>query len=89
MLAWFCVNYTQWVNFMKEEHIYTDNCEGVYYVNAACIACDTCTDISPLHFKLTSDFDHAYVLAQPDTQDQVQLCDDALVACPVAAIGKR
>ena len=61
----------------------------MYFVHDACIACDTCTDIISSCFKLTEDYDHAFVCKQPATQDEIERCDQALEACPVAAIGKK
>ena len=71
---------------MSKKHIYSDNKKGHFYVHDACIACDTCTQIAPDHFKLTEDFDHAYVNNQPIKATEITLCNEALDACPVAAI---
>ena len=68
---------------------YKENQPGEFYVHDACIACDTCKDIAPDNFVLTSDYDHAYVKAQPSTESQQRLCEEALEACPVAAIGRQ
>ena len=70
-------------------HIYNENCEGKYFVTEECIACDTCTEIAPKTFKLTLDYDHAYVFLQPKSTDETLECESALDACPVAAIGKH
>ena len=70
---------------MKKQYIYEENQQGKFFVHDACIACDTCTDIAPKHFKLTSDYDHAYVSLQPTTKSEIHY--EALEACPVAAIG--
>ncbi len=72
-----------------KEFIYEENVPGTYYVNDECIACDTCTDIADSFFALTQDYDHAYVCAQPQAKPDEQLCEEALEACPVAAIRKR
>ncbi|RAP29330.1 ferredoxin [Candidatus Marinamargulisbacteria bacterium SCGC AG-343-D04] len=74
---------------MAQSFIYEENCDGAFYVHDTCIACDTCTDISPSCFQLTSDYDHAFVSHQPQNSEQVELCLQAQEACPVAAIGKR
>lgn len=71
------------------EFIYEDNVKGLFYVNDDCIACDTCVDIACDFFKLTADYDHAYVHAQPKSNKDMTLCNEALETCPVAAIGKR
>ena len=70
-----------------KETIYEDNVPGQFYVNTECIACDTCKDMAPGHFKLTDDYDHAFVFEQPQTEKEFAVCQEALEMCPVAAIG--
>ncbi len=74
---------------MSTKYIYDDNIKGDYFVHDACIACDTCTDIAPKHFKLTTDYDHAYVCNQPKLSNELALCEEAIEACPVGAIEKQ
>ena len=74
---------------MTETYIYDDNKPGEFYVHDTCIACDTCHDIAPDYFVLTPDYDHAYVDKQPETVAAKNLCQEALDACPVAAIGRH
>jgi ferredoxin len=62
--------------------------DGPFFVDETCIACDTCVGISSLHFQLTLDSDHAYVIAQPQTEGDRQKCREALAKCPVQAIGE-
>jgi ferredoxin len=66
---------------------FPDNSPGQYYVDSNCIACDTCVGISQTHFRLTSNYDHAIVIAQPRTPNDIKQCDEALACCPVNAIG--
>lgn len=66
---------------------FEDNCEGKFYVDQDCIACDTCVGIAPRHFKLTPNFSHAVVCQQPSSESEHQECLDAMDACPVNAIG--
>lgn len=66
-----------------------ENVPGPYFVDADCIACDTCHIEARHHFCLTDDSDHAYVFFQPETAEQRVMCDRALNACPVGAIGVR
>ena len=70
-------------------YIYDENSAGLFYVNDDCIACDTCVDIACDFFKLTADYDHAFVYNQPQTIQDIKRCEEALDTCPVAAIGKR
>ena len=74
---------------MVDIGIYSENKEGTFYVNEECIDCDTCVDLASPHFKLTDNYDHAYVDIQPNTPDQHETCMGALLSCPVDAIGKR
>lgn len=69
------------------EDKYDDNAQGTYYVDLECIACDTCTMIAKSFFKLTDDCDHAYVVKQPTSSIELNLCQQAMDDCPVNAIG--
>lgn len=64
-----------------------DNVPGVYYVDTACIDCDVCRDTAPDNFTRNDDGGYSYVYRQPATADERTLCDEALVSCPVEAIG--
>jgi ferredoxin len=66
---------------------YDDNAIGHFYVNKDCIACDTCTEVAPNFFKLTDNYDHAFVCQQPVTPHEIVQCKEARDTCPVAAIG--
>jgi ferredoxin len=74
---------------MSKTFIYEENIVGPVYIHDACIACDTCTDIAPENFKLTADYDHAYVFQQPKNSQEISLCNEAIEACPVGAIEKQ
>lgn len=64
-----------------------DNVEGPYYVDEDCTACGLCVDIDPDHFTMNDDESYAYVYKQPETDDEIDACEEALEACPVEAIG--
>lgn len=66
---------------------YSSNILGKYYVDKSCIACDACTGIATEFFKMNDDEGHAYVSKQPITKEEQDLCEEALEACPVLAIG--
>lgn len=68
---------------------YTDGAQGLYFIDQDCISCDTCGIVAPQHFVLTSDFDHAIILKQPETVEEIKNCESARQACPVCAIGKH
>ncbi len=55
-----------------------DNGEG-------CIACNVCYTGAPDFFAADDD-GNAYVMKQPETEDEVALCQEQLDACPVMSI---
>jgi ferredoxin len=64
-----------------------DNVPGQYYVDRQCIDCDVCRDTSPANFTRNDENGYSYVYKQPETQVEIELCEEALNACPVEAIG--
>jgi glyoxylase-like metal-dependent hydrolase (beta-lactamase superfamily II)/ferredoxin len=62
------------------------NAPGDLFVDASCIACDTCRRVAPGTFGGGED-DPAFVLRQPVSAAERRRAAMALVACPVAAIG--
>lgn len=63
------------------------NVDGKYYVDDQCIACDACCVEAPDFFDMNDDDGHAYVKKQPVSEQDFEDCENALAACPVAAIG--
>ena len=66
---------------------FKENKPGAYYVDKECIACDACVMTAPEHFGMDEDDGHAFVIVQPQTEAEKQLCEEALEGCPVEAIG--
>ncbi len=64
-----------------------ENVRGRYYVDAQCIDCDVCRDISPINFTRYDENGYSFVCKQPETPEEIELCAEALLACPVEAIG--
>ena len=64
-----------------------DNVPGKYYVDRQCIDCDVCRDTSPANFTRNDENGYSYVYKQPSNPEEEALCDEALNACPVEAIG--
>lgn len=64
-----------------------ENAPGKFYVDDQCIACDACVMEAPDFFVMNDDDGHAYVIKQPTNQVEIDLCQEALEACPVEAIG--
>jgi len=64
-----------------------DNVPGKFYVDSQCIDCDVCRDISPSNFTRNDENGYSYVWKQPSTPEELALCEEAVMACPVEAIG--
>lgn len=64
------------------------NAEGSYYVDDQCIACDACCVEAPDFFAMNDDDGHAYVTKQPQSEAEIEEAENALMACPVEAIGR-
>jgi ferredoxin len=64
-----------------------DNVPGKFYVDRQCIDCDVCRDTSPANFTRNDENGYSYVYKQPSTPSEFELCQEALMACPVEAIG--
>lgn len=64
-----------------------ENVPGKFYVDDQCIACDACVMEAPDFFVMNDDDGHAYVYKQPSNEAEEKLCQEALEACPVEAIG--
>ena len=63
------------------------NVPGRYYVDKGCISCGQCVDIAPDYFAEDAAAGGMYVKKQPTDADGVNVCEQALQACPVEAIG--
>lgn len=60
---------------------------GKFYVDSQCIDCNLCRETAPDNFKRDDDSGYSYVYKQPGSTDEEKLCQEALEACPVEAIG--
>ena len=65
----------------------TLNTDGKFYVDDQCIACDACVIEAPLFFAMNEEEGMAYVFHQPKSMEEVNQCIEAMVLCPVNAIG--
>ena len=66
-----------------------DNVKGKFYVDRQCIDCDVCRDTSPQNFTRNDDNGYSFVYKQPETPEELELCEEAMNACPVEAIGEN
>ena len=68
---------------------YKENIPGKYYVDKECIACDACVMTAEEHFGMDEDDGHAFVIKQPGSPEEEDLCQEAMEGCPVEAIGNN
>ena len=64
-----------------------ENAPGTYYVDTQCIDCDVCRDTAPDNFTRADQNGYSFVYKQPANDEERALCEEALDACPVEAIG--
>jgi ferredoxin len=64
-----------------------ENVTGKFYVDNQCIDCDLCRETAPDFFSRNEDGGYSFVSKQPLTEDDANLCMEALEGCPVEAIG--
>ncbi|MBO0721780.1 MAG: ferredoxin [Blastocatellia bacterium] len=64
-----------------------ENAPGRYYVDSRCVDCDVCRDIAPDNFAREAGRKYSFVYKQPENAEEESLCQEALEACPVEAIG--
>ena len=60
---------------------------GTFYVDGQCIDCDLCRQAAPLNFDRNHDEGFSFVVRQPETDEEIAACQEALEECPVEAIG--
>ncbi|HEY2930675.1 MAG TPA: ferredoxin [Acidobacteriota bacterium] len=64
-----------------------DNSEGRFYTDRSCILCCLCAEMAPFNFRESLAGDHDIVYKQPENAEQERQCLEALLSCPVSAIG--
>lgn len=67
---------------------YPDNVPGPFYVDDQCIDCDACRETAPDFFTRNDDRGYSFVYRQPTSDDDTELCREAMEGCPVEAIGE-
>ena len=64
-----------------------DNAAGKFYVDRQCIDCDVCRYEAPEFFARNDQNGYSFVSRQPQTAEEIELCQAAVEDCPVEAIG--
>ena len=65
-----------------------DNVPGAFFVDKECILCSLCVDVAPENFKESDEGDHDVVYKQPENDEELEACRDAMEQCPVDSIGE-
>ena len=65
------------------------NIPGRFYVDSTCIDCDLCRGHAPTFFRRDDDIGQSFVHRQPETEEEIALCREALEGCPTESIGEE
>ncbi|MEN9975765.1 MAG: hypothetical protein RLZZ282_1771 [Verrucomicrobiota bacterium] len=65
----------------------SENVTGKFYVDSQCIDCDLCRETAPNNFLRSEDEGYSYVSKQPENDEELAQCMEAIEGCPVEAIG--
>ena len=60
---------------------------GQFYVDSTCDGCQVCITVAEDNFKMDEDEDHAFVYKQPEGDDELEACKEAMDGCPNESIG--
>ncbi len=75
-------------NMAERDEKWPENVKGKFYVDEQCIDCDLCRETAPDNFTRNEDGGYSLVYKQPTSQEETDLCMEALEGCPVEAIGQ-
>ena len=67
--------------------IVPENISGKFFVDTECIDCDLCRETAKDNFTRSDEEGYSYVYKQPENDDELALCQEAMEMCPVEAIG--
>lgn len=87
LLAWFAEFLEKRKSLPDRNDRVKENVPGAYYVDSSCIDCDVCRDTAPDNFVRSDENSYSFVFKQPVNDEERALCEEALLCCPVEAIG--
>jgi len=64
------------------------NVPGRFYVDSTCTDCDLCRGHASSHFRRDDETGYSFVFHQPETEEEIALCREALEGCPTESIGE-
>jgi ferredoxin len=79
---------TSFIIMADREDKNAENVSGKFYVDSQCIDCDLCRETAPANFTRSDDEGYSYVFKQPENDEEVEQCREAMEGCPVEAIGE-
>ena len=65
------------------------NVAGRFYVDSSCVDCGLCPSTAPAHFRRDDEIGQSFVFRQPETPEEIALCQEALEGCPTESIGEE
>jgi len=71
----------------EKELKWKENVKGKHYVDKNCIAAKYCVSVAPEVFRMAENGSHALVYKQPETSEEQEHVQDAIMGCPVGAVG--
>lgn len=60
-----------------------------FYCDKACIHCEICQENAPENFKSSKAQNHSICFKQPENETELENCKEAMLCCPVEAIGNN
>ncbi|MDP2138603.1 MAG: ferredoxin [Candidatus Didemnitutus sp.] len=63
------------------------NVAGRFYVDSSCIDCDQCRVIAPDFFSRNEETGTSFVSRQPENDEGIAQCKEAIDSCATASIG--
>ena len=60
---------------------WAENVPGKFYVSDQCLDCDYCREVAPENFARNDERGYSYVKKQPETQEELAYCREAIRGC--------
>lgn len=58
-------------------------------MDRSCIACVSCITVAPKFFQMKNNNEYSIVVRQPESEQEIADCEQAIMLCPVGAIGNN
>jgi ferredoxin len=65
----------------KRKRRWAENIPGKFYVSDQCLDCDYCREVAPENFARNDERGYSFVKKQPETQEELARCREALSGC--------